>query len=80
MAAVLELLTWIQIDVATAALTILTDVLVLALPFWVFLGLQMANKTKVALIGIFVMGGLFVIPFSRYFLPNLNDRLTFVNL
>lgn len=46
--------------VATAALTILTDILVLALPFWIFLGLKMASRLKFALIGVFLLGGMLV--------------------
>lgn len=41
---------------STALLTILTDVIMVALPFWVFLGLQMSNKKKIALILVFSMG------------------------
>lgn len=40
----------------TALLTILTDIIMVALPFWVFLGLQMSNKKKMALIIVFSMG------------------------
>jgi hypothetical protein len=35
---------------------ILTDVAVLALPFWVFLGMRMARRLKVALLGVFFLG------------------------
>lgn len=41
---------------STAALTILTDVLVLALPFWIFLDLKMPRKAKIALIFVFFLG------------------------
>lgn len=41
---------------STALLTILTDIIMVALPFWVFLGLQMSNKKKIALILVFSMG------------------------
>ena len=42
---------------STAALTILTDILVLVLPFWIFLGLQMPRRVKWALLGVFALGG-----------------------
>ncbi|KAF8848760.1 hypothetical protein BDZ45DRAFT_664032 [Acephala macrosclerotiorum] len=42
--------------VATTVLTLFTDILVLALPFWIVMGLKMARKTKVAVIGIFFLG------------------------
>lgn len=42
--------------VSTAALTILTDLLVLSLPFWVFLGLSMARGIKIAIICVFLLG------------------------
>lgn len=41
---------------STALLTILTDIVVVALPFWVFLGLQMSNSKKAAMIVVFSMG------------------------
>jgi len=41
---------------ATAALTILTDVLVLALPIWIFADLKMALKLKLALMFVFLLG------------------------
>jgi hypothetical protein len=44
--------------VATAGLTIFTDVLVLALPFWIFLGLKMPLRVKMALIAVFAMGAM----------------------
>ncbi|KAH8170558.1 CFEM domain-containing protein [Sarocladium implicatum] len=43
---------------STAALNVLTDILVLALPFWIFLGLQMPRKVKWALLGVFALGGI----------------------
>lgn len=42
--------------VSTAALTIFTDLLVLSLPFWVFLGLNMARGIKIAIICVFLLG------------------------
>ncbi|KAK1594908.1 CFEM domain-containing protein [Colletotrichum navitas] len=42
--------------VSTAALTIFTDVVFLALPFWIFLGLQMPIRVKIALLAVFALG------------------------
>ncbi|KZL65882.1 CFEM domain-containing protein [Colletotrichum tofieldiae] len=42
--------------VATASLTIFTDVLSLALPFWIFLGLKMPVRVKIALLAVFALG------------------------
>lgn len=42
--------------ISISCLTILTDVLVLALPFWVFLGLKMPMASKIAVIGVFLLG------------------------
>ncbi|KAI1661266.1 hypothetical protein F4813DRAFT_385800 [Daldinia decipiens] len=42
--------------VTTAALTIFTDVLVLALPFWIFMGLKMAPRIKFAIMVVFLLG------------------------
>ncbi|PHH50409.1 hypothetical protein CFIMG_005432RA [Ceratocystis fimbriata CBS 114723] len=47
--------------VSTAGLTILTDILVLALPVWIFMGLKMAFKLKVALVCVFSLGGVVTI-------------------
>ncbi|KAI2465660.1 hypothetical protein F4781DRAFT_408497 [Annulohypoxylon bovei var. microspora] len=44
--------------VTTAALTIFTDVLVLALPFWIFMGLKMAPKVKFAIMVVFLLGAI----------------------
>lgn len=41
-----------------SSFTILTDVLILALPFWIFLGLRMPKSNKVAVLGIFAIGSL----------------------
>jgi hypothetical protein len=38
-----------------SSITIVTDVLVIALPFWIFLGLKMAKAAKVAVLGIFAL-------------------------
>lgn len=42
--------------VSTTVLTLFTDILVLVLPFWIVMGLKMARKTKIAVIGIFFLG------------------------
>lgn len=44
--------------VATASLTLLTDIMVLGLPFWIFLGLNVTARIKAAVIGLFILGGL----------------------
>ncbi|ROT35394.1 hypothetical protein SODALDRAFT_64905 [Sodiomyces alkalinus F11] len=44
------------LTVGTAIITIITDVLVLALPFWIFLELKMARRVKIALLGVFMLG------------------------
>lgn len=41
-----------------SCLTILTDVCILALPFWIFLGLKMRKAAKVVVIGVFFLGSL----------------------
>jgi len=46
--------------IATSALTIFTDLAVLALPFWIFLGLKMPLKVRIALMGVFLLGGVYV--------------------
>lgn len=40
----------------TSLLTILTDIVVVALPFWIFLGLKISKAKKVALMVIFSLG------------------------
>ena len=42
--------------VAISCLTILTDIIVLVLPFWIFLGLKMPMPAKIALMGVFTLG------------------------
>jgi len=42
----------------TTAVAIFTDILVLALPFWIFLSLRMARKAKKALLCCFGLGGM----------------------
>ncbi|CAM1508730.1 Fc.00g055780.m01.CDS01 [Cosmosporella sp. VM-42] len=39
-----------------SSLTILMDVMVLVLPFWIFLGLRMPRGAKVAVLGVFAIG------------------------
>ncbi|KAH6961998.1 hypothetical protein BKA56DRAFT_560703 [Ilyonectria sp. MPI-CAGE-AT-0026] len=41
-----------------SSLTILMDVMILILPFWIFLGLRMPRGAKVAVLGIFAVGTL----------------------
>lgn len=43
--------------IVSAIITIVTDVLVLIIPFWIFLGLKMRIAAKVGLIVVFLMGG-----------------------
>ncbi|KAH6679925.1 hypothetical protein F5X68DRAFT_234448 [Plectosphaerella plurivora] len=47
--------------VIASCLTILTDFLILALPFWIFLGLRMPWAAKLAVIGVFLMGSVVAI-------------------
>lgn len=42
--------------VVTAAISLFTDILVLGLPIWIVIGLNMACKMKLAVIGIFLLG------------------------
>ncbi|KAF7539985.1 hypothetical protein G7Z17_g12303 [Cylindrodendrum hubeiense] len=44
--------------IATGSLTILTDILVLILPFWIFLGLKLPLKVRAAIIGVFALGAI----------------------
>ncbi|AEO67356.1 uncharacterized protein THITE_2116255 [Thermothielavioides terrestris NRRL 8126] len=48
--------------VIISSITILTDFLVILLPFWIFLGLNMKRATKVAVLGIFMLGLGYVSP------------------
>lgn len=41
-----------------SSLTILTDVLILALPLWIFLGLRMPRAAKIAVLSVFLIGAL----------------------
>lgn len=47
--------------VSTAVATIITDLFVLAIPFWIVLGLKMPARTKIAVLAIFFMGFMYVI-------------------
>ncbi|KLU81187.1 hypothetical protein MAPG_00281 [Magnaporthiopsis poae ATCC 64411] len=47
--------------ISAAAISIFTDVLVLGLPFWVFLDLQMARKLKIAVLAVSCFGSLVTI-------------------
>lgn len=47
-----------------SSLTILTDVCVLALPFWIFLSLRMSRGNKIAVLAVFAVGTLYVFPRS----------------
>ncbi|KAK3290410.1 uncharacterized protein B0H64DRAFT_368378 [Chaetomium fimeti] len=42
--------------VTISCITIVTDIAVIALPFWIFLGLKMPKAAKVAVLGIFMLG------------------------
>lgn len=43
--------------IITAIITIITDFLVLAIPIWIFTGLNMRTAAKIGLILVFLMGG-----------------------
>lgn len=45
-----------EFGVSTACLTILTDLIALALPFYIFLDLKIAKRTKIALLFVFALG------------------------
>ncbi|KAF4460576.1 cfem domain-containing [Fusarium albosuccineum] len=45
-----------EFHVTASILTIITDFLVLGIPFWIFLGLKMPKGTKLALIAVFMVG------------------------
>ncbi|EKJ71922.1 hypothetical protein FPSE_07925 [Fusarium pseudograminearum CS3096] len=47
--------------ISTAIITIVTDVLVLLIPFWVFVGLKMRLAAKLGLIVVFLAGGVVTI-------------------
>lgn len=47
--------------VTITCLTLFTDILVLALPFWIFLGLKMPPAAKIAIMGVFLLGVAYVL-------------------
>ncbi|KAF5620209.1 integral membrane protein PTH11 [Fusarium sp. NRRL 52700] len=47
--------------ISSAIITIITDILVLLIPFWIFLGLKMRIAAKLGLIVVFLMGGVVTI-------------------
>ncbi|KAK4225266.1 hypothetical protein QBC38DRAFT_537931 [Podospora fimiseda] len=66
--------------VIASSLTLFTDILILVIPFWIFLGLKMKKAAKVAVLGIFMLGfAVFVIGIVRLrgliklFYPSPND-------
>jgi len=48
----------IAFNYAYNCIVIITDILVLAVPFWAFLELKIRTRLKVALLGVFALGGL----------------------
>jgi hypothetical protein len=42
--------------ISISCITIVTDFAVVALPFWIFLGLNMPKAAKIAVLGIFALG------------------------
>lgn len=46
----------LEFGISTACLTILTDLIAVALPFYIFVGLKLPKKTKAALIVVFLLG------------------------
>ncbi|KAK4161374.1 hypothetical protein QBC43DRAFT_372424 [Cladorrhinum sp. PSN259] len=66
--------------VIASSLTLFTDILILVIPFWIFLGLNMKKAAKVAVLGIFMLGtAVFIIGIVRLrgliklFYPDPND-------
>ncbi|TGO19282.1 hypothetical protein BTUL_0005g01310 [Botrytis tulipae] len=49
---------------ATSVVALVTDILVLIVPFWIVIGLKMPRETKIAVIGIFFLGILLTIVWS----------------
>ncbi|KAI0143583.1 hypothetical protein GGR57DRAFT_350258 [Xylariaceae sp. FL1272] len=74
--------------VITSALTVLTDILVLAIPFWIFLGLKLPLAARLAVIGTFITGlGVTVISIVRaydiymlFFVPADPDADPYYNI
>lgn len=48
----------VAFNYAYNSIVIATDIAVLAVPFWAFIGLQMRSRLKIALLGVFALGGL----------------------
>lgn len=46
----------VRFAVSTACLTIVTDIIALALPFYIFLGLKIDRKKKIGLLLVFLLG------------------------
>lgn len=46
----------VSFHITISCITIFTDLLVLALPFWIFLGLKMPPAAKVAVMIVFLLG------------------------
>src|SRR4051812_23294806 len=55
--------------VTISCITILTDIAVVVLPFWIFLGLKMPKAAKLAVLGIFLLGLAWVPPSHPYLVP-----------
>jgi hypothetical protein len=51
----------------TSSFNILTDLLVLGLPLWIFVDLKIPRRTKIALIFVFLLGFVYVADRSLYF-------------
>ncbi|KAF6786402.1 CFEM domain-containing protein [Colletotrichum sojae] len=51
----------VAFNYAYNCIVIATDVAVLAVPFWAFINLQMRRRLKIALLGVFALGGLVTI-------------------
>ncbi|KAF4626894.1 hypothetical protein G7Y89_g11261 [Cudoniella acicularis] len=44
--------------VSSACVTIFTDFFILAIPFWIVMGLRMSMRKKIAVVGVFFIGGI----------------------
>ncbi|KAI1267380.1 hypothetical protein F5Y18DRAFT_380055 [Xylariaceae sp. FL1019] len=74
--------------VITSAITVLTDILVLAIPFWIFVGLKLPLAARLAVIGTFITGlGVTVISIVRaydiyvlFFVPADPDADPYYNI
>ncbi|OTA99226.1 hypothetical protein M426DRAFT_90024 [Hypoxylon sp. CI-4A] len=66
-----------KFGVVAACMTIATDIVSVALPFYIFLGLQINKNRKIALIGVFMLGVIVTVVsvIRLYFLAqNFNDQ------